>query len=218
MSESALSAAMDQAAAAAESAPTNQGQVAAYQGGGSVAPIARPSLDDMADNSGIKVDAYLTLKFEGMKIGNSKLFDDFEAILDVTEAVPIVQVRANRQGNTTFIKSYDGVSTSTGENFQQKIAHLQATNDKVDGPYNTVELPFELTKALPGTDLKAGDRVGVTPPMTGTDEWNSFYKSLRDQGLNKAKVKVRVFHIPRTNRNNNEWGICGYELLGEVKS
>lgn len=217
MTDSALSAAMDQAAAAAESAPTASAALVAATPSGAVAPagaISRPSLDDMADNAGIRVDAYITFKYEGMKIGNGKLFEDFEAILDMTEATPIVQVRANRSGATTFIKSYDGVSASTGENFQQKIAHLQATHDKVDGPYNTVELPFELLKAVPGAEK--GQRVGITPPMTGTDEWNAFYKSLRDQGLSKAKIKVKVVHIPRTNRNGNEWGICGFELLGKV--
>lgn len=213
----ALNAAMDQAAAAADASTATGTVPAAYQGGGAVsqpAPIARPSLDDMADNAGIRVDAYITFKFEGMKIGNGKLFETFDAILDMSEVVPIVQVRANRSGSTTFIKSYDGVSASTGENFQQKIAQLQATNDKVDGPYNTVELPFELLTKVDGADV--GQRVGITPPMTGTDEWNAFYKELRDQGKNKGRLKVRVKHIPRTNRNKNEWGIAGFELLGDA--
>lgn len=216
---SALDQAMDQAANAADNAPERQLPATIQQGGvpqTGGAPLARPSLDDMADNAGIRVDAYITMKYEGMKIGNGKLFEEFEAFLDMTEATPILQIRANRSGATTFVKSYDGVSTNTGENFQQKLAQLQATNDKVDGPYNTVELPFELiTKGIPGAD--PGQRVGITPPMTGTDEWNAFYKEMRDRDLHKAKLKVRVFHIPRTNRNGNEWGIVGFELIEEVK-
>lgn len=211
---SVLEQAMNQADAAADAAPTNQvvtqtpGAVAAAGGG---APISRPSLDDMADNAGISVDAFVTFKYEGMKIGNGKLFETFEAILDMNEVAPISQVRATRSGATTFVKSYDGISTSTGENFQQKIASLQATHDKVDGPYSTVELPLELIGSVPGAD--EGQRLGITPPMTGTDEWNAFYRGLRDKGLTKSKLKVRVNHIPKTNRNKNEWGIAGFELV-----
>ena len=194
----------------ADRLPAEITQVPVSLGEGGTPLVPAPVLSELTG-------AEVHLKFEGMKVGNGKLFDEFEAILDMTEATPIVQVRANRSGSTTFIKSYDGVSASTGENFQQKIAHLQATHDKVDGPYNTVELPFALTKAIKEVpESKEGFRLGVTPPMTGTDEWNAFYKSLRDQGLSKSKIRVRVFHIPRTNRNGNEWGITGYELLGEV--
>lgn len=213
---SVLDQAMDQADAAAAAAPTGQA-LANPATGGAVAqaqPIARPSLDDMADNAGISVDAYVTFKYEGMKIGNGKLFEEFEATLDMTEVAPISQVRATRSGATTFVKSYDGVSTSTGENFAQKLASLQATHDKVDGPYNTVELPFELLQKVDGADK--GQRVGITPPMTGTDEWNNFYRQLRDQGLTKSKLKVKVKHVGRTNRNGNEWGIASFELLGEA--
>lgn len=215
---SVLEQAMNQADAAADASAAGTDLAPAANTGVSTqtnTPISRPSLDDMADNAGISVDAYVTFKYEGMKIGNGKLFDTFEAILDMNEAAPISQVRATRSGATTFIKSYDGITTSTGENFQQKLASLQATHDKVDGPYNTVELPLELLENVDGADK--GQRVGITPPMTGTDEWNAFYRSLRDQGLNKSKIKVRVNHIPKTNRNKNEWGIAGFELIEAVE-
>lgn len=214
---SVLDAAMDQASAAADANPG--GALADVSQGGAVAQttggaLARPSLDDMADNAGIRVDAYINFKYEGMKIGKGKFFDKFTAVLDLKEATPITQVRANRGGQTTFVKSYDGMTTSTGENFQQKIAQLSAVNDKVDGPYSTVELPFLLESKVDGADV--GQRVGITPPMTGTDEWNALYKELREKGLNQSKVRVEVYHIPRENRNGNEWGICGYRFIEEA--
>lgn len=212
---SALDAAMNQAAAAAAAAPATLPTTYASNAPATAGqPLKRPSLDDMADNAGIRVDAYVTFKYEGMKIANGKLFEEFDAILDMREVAPIVSVRATRSGSTTFIKSYDGLTTSTGENFQQKLAHLQATNDKIDGPYNTVEIPLELLHDVQGAT--AGQRVGITPPLTGVNEWNDFYRQLRDLGLNQSRLKVKVKHKPRTNKNGNEWGVADFVLISEA--
>jgi hypothetical protein len=217
-STSALDSVMDQAAAAAAAAPVDAPASlpsTQTQGNTSVgAPIARPSLDAMADNAGITVDAYLTFKDGGIKIDKGDYFKEFEGLLDVSEVAPIVSARATRGGNTTFIKSYDGVSTAQGENFQQKLMHLQATNDKVDGPYNTVEIPITLGAKVPGADK--GARVGITPAITGVKFWNEFYKELREKGLTQATVKIKVRHKYMTNKNGNEWGVATFELLGEA--
>jgi hypothetical protein len=214
---SALDTVMDQAASAAAAAPVDApASLPATQvnSGAPAAPIARPSLDAMADNAGPQVDVYLTFKDAGIKIDKGDYFKELEGILDMTEVAPIVSARATRGGNTTFIKSYDGVSTAQGENFQQKLMHLQATNDKVDGPYNTVEIPIELTKKIPGAD--AGKRVGITPAITGVKFWTAFYKELRDRGLQASRVKVKVTHKYMTNKNGNEWGVAEFTLLGEA--
>lgn len=176
----------------------------------------RPSLTSLADSSGIQVDEYLTVKDTGFRLGDakSKLFNEAKVRIDMTEVLPIVSVRANRAGNTTFIKSYDGVMTSQGQSFEQATAQLRASHDKVDGPYQTVEIPAELIEAAGG--VAAGSRIGITPAITGVKFFTKFYNELRKQGLEDATVDVKITHTPQSNRNGNEWGVVSFELIGEA--
>lgn len=210
---SALDAVMNQAADAAATAGSALAQIPAYNPP-STAVAQRPSLDAMADSAGITVDVYLTAKDAGFKIDKGEYFKSLKAVLDVTECAPIFSVRATTGGNTTFIKSYDGVTTSQGENFQQAIARLQATHTKVDGPYQTVEIPVTLLSDVPGA--KKGQRLGITPAITGVKYWTQFYNELRQKGLQGAKVEVTVKHKYMTNKNGNEWGVAEFEFVGEV--
>lgn len=217
---SALNAVMDQAAAASAAfgdAPTINSLVPA--GGTAVAPYEapkRPSLDDIADNSGMQVDAYLSVKDAGLRIDKEPYFQKAKGTIDLSECVPIFSVRANRGGNTTFIKSYDGVMTSQGQNFNQAIAQLRATHDKVDGPYQTVEIPFTLGEKVPGAEK--GKRLGITPAITGVKFWTKFYNELRQKGLQRSVVEVEIECVPQTNKNGNEWGVVGFNLIGEAKA
>jgi len=215
-SNSALAAVMDQAQQAAGSF---QAPVPAQQMGGNAVqqytPTQRPSLDAMADSAGITVDLYLTAKDAGFKIDKGAYFKDFKATIDITECAPILSVRATTGGNTTFIKSYDGVMTSQGESFAQATARLQATSTKVDGPYQTVEIPVTLLQDVDGA--KKGQRVGITPAITGVKYWTAFYNELRQRGLQNAKVEVLIKHKYMTNKNGNEWGVAEFEFVKEVE-
>lgn len=212
-SNSALAAVMDQAADASANfqAPVPAQQTAVQQ----YAPVQRPSLDAMADSAGIAVDLYLTAKDAGFKIDKGDYFKDFKATIDITECAPILSVRATTGGNTTFIKSYDGVMTSQGESFAQATARLQATSTKVDGPYQTVEIPVTLLQDVPGA--KRGQRLGITPAITGVKFWTQFYNELRSKGLQGAKVEVLIKHRYMTNKNGNEWGVAEFEFIKEVE-
>lgn len=177
----------------------------------------RPTLDSIADSAGIQVDEYLTVKDTGFRLGDakSKLFNTAKVRIDMSEVQPILSVRANKAGNTTFIKSYDGVMTSQGQSFEQATAQLRNSHDKVDGPYQTVEIPAELIEAAGGQD--AGTRIGITPAITGVKFWTKFYNELRRQNLTGAVVEVEIVHTPQSNRHGNEWGVVTFNLVGEAK-
>lgn len=212
---SALDRVMDQASEAASNfhAPavaTDRGQqLVPYN-----APV-RPSLENLADSAGIQVDEYLTVKDTGFRLGDakSKLFTEALVSIDLNAVVPIISVRANRQGNTTFIKSYDGVTTSQGQSFEQATNQLRASHDKVDGPYQTAEIPATLLEDVAG--LKAGTTIGITPAITGVKFFTKFFNELRQKGLDKSVVDVKIIHTPQTNKNGNEWGVVAFELVGE---
>ena len=217
---SALDAVMDQATAAADAAPSNGGALVAQdQAGGAVqnysAPAASLSLDDLADSSGMVVDAYLGVKDAGLRIDTNAYFQKAKGRIDISEVAVIMSVRANRGGSTTFIKSYDGRMTSQGENFQQATARLQATHDKVDGPYRTVEVPFMLDEKVPGAEK--GQTLGITPAITGVKFWNTFYDEVRKAGLAGQEVEVEISCVPQRNKNGNEWGVVGFKLIGPAR-
>jgi len=178
------------------------------------------SIDNFMGNSGIVVDEYLLPKTEGLKISSEMkgLLDDVLVEIDLTQVVPIAQVRCNTGGNTTFIKSYDGVTTSTGENMQTALLNARKSFEKIDGPYKTVEIPMTLVddvKDPKGTlTFDAGTEIGYTPSLTGFKEFQKFWKKIQkqDPAMLSKTVKVKVSHLKRTNRNNNEWGVCVFEL------
>lgn len=216
---SALDAVMDQATAAADAQTSTGGALTPYEQPGALQQTGMSgglgTLDDLADSSGMKVDAYLGVKDAGLRIDSNPYFQKAKGVIDISEVKLIASVRANRGGSTTFIKSYDGRMTSQGENFQQATARLQATHDKVDGPYRTVEIPFTLGEDVPGA--KKGQRLGITPAITGVKFWTAFYDAVRTAGLAGQRVEVVISCAPQKNKNGNEWGVVDFELVGPAK-
>jgi hypothetical protein len=224
MANSALDRVMDQAAQASEnfSPPTLNPAPA----GNSVAPaasnaLAKPSLAGFAEQAGIQVDEYLRMDKSGFQLGEmkKKTFDEMIVVLDMRKVVPIYSARGEAGGNTKFLKSYDGVTTPQGQNFQQAVAHLEATT-KCTGIYPTAEIPVILVTPVEadGITVKEGTRVGITPSLTAFSEFQKFLAELTDQGLENSKLKVKVAHKQRENRNGNLWGVATFELLEDMSS
>lgn len=221
---SALDRVMDQAAGAAASfsppaLDTGAGQQLAPAGGAGA--LAKPSMASFADAGGISVDDYLRMDQAGFQIGTDmkKYFEEMTVELDMNEVVPIYSARGEVGGNTKFIKSYDGVTTPNGQNFQQALAHLEATT-KCSGVYQTAEIPVVLlddVKSGDGVTVPADTRIGITPSVTGFKEFQSFVRTLTKAGLQDAVVKVKVKHLMRTNRNNNKWGVAQFELIEKIR-
>src|SRR3546814_14640502 len=94
-----------------------------------------------------------------------------------------------------------------------ELARLQKTNDKVDGPYDTVEIPFELADDVkdPKTSavFEAGLEIGYTPSLTGYKEFQRFVKSLnkKDPALLEARPKVKFIHSQKTNSNKDRTSV-----------
>lgn len=211
----ALDRVMDQAEQASENLPATREPSQGSLVQTSPNPVARPSLQGMADSAGIQVDQYLTIKDTGFRLGdNKKLFTEAKVRIDMNAVVPIVSLRANRGGNTTFVKSYDGQTTSQGQSFALAESNLRNTHDKVDGPYQTAEIPATLLEDVEGG--KKGSTIGITPPITGVKFFTKFFKELQAANLENSVVDVQITHLPQSNKNGNEWGVAGFELIGEA--
>lgn len=211
---------MGQAETAAQnfSAPDSNLPATRNENATAVSTASRPSLDSMMDSSGISVDGYLTLKYEGFKFGDTDgLFDEAIVSININDIVPIAQVRATLNGNTQFLKSYDGVTTSDGTNFERATEALRAAGNTITGPYQTSEVPMTLledvvlyAKGKESGRIEAGTRIGTTPPLTGVKYLAAFLKKMREAGYMGETVKVKLKHIARTNTRNNQWGVSDF--------
>jgi len=175
------------------------------------------SVDDLADNSGMVVDGYLTVKEAGFRSGDGQpYFQTFKARIDLSEVTVISSIRATLNGATQFYKSYDGIMTSTGQSFSQAEGYERNRGAKVD-VYQTVEVPALLLEDVPGLD--EGKTIGITPAITGVKLWNAFYDKCRKEGLSASAgsvVDVQITCKPQKNKKGNEWGIAEFVLIEEA--
>lgn len=183
--------------------------------------LAKPSMENFMGASGMSVDEYLTSKAEGFRISKEMkgLLDEIVVEIDMMDVVPVYVSSHETGGQTKFLKSYDGETTPSGQNFQYAFQAECARNSNNKDPYKTVEIPVTLVNDVkdPKSPLiiHAGTIVGITPSMTGFTHFEKFFKKLlkADPDNRDATVKVRVYHTKRTNSRNNEWGVVDFELL-----
>ena len=228
-SPNALDAVMDEASAAAEQFQPNVNALQTQSGAVQAAPasqgLAKPSMDQFLDAGGMDVDTYFRVKPDGFRIGDEMkgLLDEVIVEINMREVVPIYSARFETNGNTRFEKSYDGVTTPNGQNFQQTVDRLEKINQKSSGIYSTAEIPCVLVDDVkdPKKDsnvvIKSGTRVGLTPSVTGFKSYQSFARELRaqDPSLLSDTLKVKITHRVRKNSRNNEWGVVDFELVQE---
>lgn len=188
-------------------------------------PAARPSMDNLLNNAGITVDEYVYPDKAGVKISKDMkgYLEEFEAIIDMADVIPISSFSSELNGNTTFVKSYDGVTVAGGGNYQLEVARLsRRPGSKNRGPTDTVEIPMELAKdvADPKKDsalvIAAGTMVGLTPSPTGIKEFTKLMKTLAkiDPNLTSdGRIKVTCVNKERSNTNGNNWGVIAFENI-----
>lgn len=227
-SNSALDNVLAGAAAAAENfsppAVTQNNQVPVAQNDNRMGGLAKPSMDNFIGAGGMSVDEYLVSKAEGFRIGKDMkgLLDEVTVEIDMMDVIPVYVSSHETGGQTKFLKSYDGLTTPSGQNFDYAYKAECARNANNKEPYKTVEIPTVLVEDVkdPKSPLiiHEGTSVGITPSMTGFTHFEKFYKKLlkANPAYADATLKVKVTHTKRTNSRNNEWGVVDFELLEVV--
>lgn len=223
-----MSTELENLVAGAEEAASNFNPAAANLPATAPAPastaLAKPTLDNFLDSGGLDVDEFVRLNDSGFKFGDKQqgLFDDAIVTIDMTAVTPIHSFRYEVGGNTKFIKSYDGMTTSDGRNFQQAVSQASALPGvKTSGIYPTVEIPMTLTERMEdpkkgsAVAFDAGTRIGYTPSVTGFKAFQAFAKRLRSENpeLLRSELTVRIIHAVRTNSSNNKWGVLEFERV-----
>lgn len=222
---SALDAVMDQAAASAQQlvpVPAVGNAPGLVPAPAANTNLLKPNMNDFMDGGGMDVDEYLKVKAEGFRIGDVMgLIEELEVEIDLAEVTPIYSFRCELGGQTKFVKSYDGVTTSDAKNFQAEVERLTRVGEKPSGIYQTAELPFTLLndvadpKAKSNLTFDAGTRVGYTPSVTAFKPFQSFMKRLRasNPALLNTTIRVRISHEKRV-KGSFEWGVVNFALIG----
>lgn len=185
-----------------------------------LAPLGTPSLTDFVNSGGLSVDQYIVVKPTGVRIGDSSgNLERIPVTVDMLDVTPLYVCRIEVGGNTTFIKSYNGVTTPQGENFQALVELKTRTpGAKSSGIYQSVEIPAELREDVGSgkTVVEAGTTIGFTPSLTGFKEFQNFFKKLgkTNPGLLTATLDIDLVAKLRTNKNGNEWYVLEFELVG----
>jgi hypothetical protein len=191
-------------------------------GGASV--VYNMSEDAFLSANGMEVVSYLVVKDAGIKLSKDwqGYIDEFEATIDLSEVALFMGIRKEVGTNVTYAKTYDGVSTHrTGEPFSTTVENFKRDSTKPADVYRGADIPMTVTQdytdAKSKKTIEAGTRVGLTTSITGFKPWAAFKKKLNDAGFGKSTVRVKVTHSPRTNQNNQEYGVCEFTLLEVIQ-
>lgn len=203
---------------------TTAGPLPVPQNDNRMGGLTKPSMDNFMGASGMSVDEYLTSKAEGFRISKEMkgLLDEITVEIDMMDIIPVWVSSHETGGQTKFLKTYNGQTTPSGQNFEYAYKAECARNANNKDPYKTVEIPVTLVEDAkdPKSPLVIHEstRVGITPSMTGFTHFEKFFKKLMKENpaYADATLKVKVTHTKRTNSRNNEWGVVDFELLEVV--
>jgi hypothetical protein len=213
-----LAAAKTQATALTPVAPAVAPPALVPQSGGN-AVAYNMSQDAFLNPGGMEVETYLQVKDAGIKLNKdwNGFIDEFEAILDMRDVQFFMGIRKEVGSNVSYAKSYDGVTTSRGENFAQIVEEFKRTSQKPADTYRGADIPLTLCAGYKDPkgkgEYEADTVVGLTTSITGFKPFASFARKLAAAGLDKTQVKVKVTHSPRKNAAGQTYGVCEFDVL-----
>lgn len=213
-------------AKAAEAANPVPSTAVATQSGGAVSTQMAPqklTMETMAAG-GMAVDKWLKVNENGLHIGESGLIvKPVKASIKLDEFVLKMAIKGGNPAQYAYTTDYvNAVGGGTWEAAQARIRAL----DQRASPYRAVDLPFTLEEDV--VDIqgkpagKAGELIGYTTSTTNWANWQAFFNECCEKGFvtadgkgPAARVEVNLTAQPRTNKNNNKWGVVAFELVGE---
>lgn len=208
--------------AANAAATQSQGAVtvASQTTGAVVAAGPKMSMESLMAG-GMTVDLWVKVKEFGLLVGQTtELVPSFKAYIDMTDGVGFSPKQSIKAGNPAqYWSTYDGTTSDKGVPWNEAIQKAVALDPKAR-PYRSVDVPMVLledVKSPSGKELaKAGQKLGYSTATTNWGAWESFYKAVAQAGLLGKCVEVTVGFEPRSNKNNNTWGIMTWTLIGEM--
>lgn len=186
-------------------------------------PVAfNMSEDAFLNPGGMTCETYIQVRDTGIKLSKdwNGVIDEFEAILDLSDIQYFMGIRKEVGTQVSYAKSYDGSSEArTGAPFVQVVEEFKRTSQKPADPYRGADVPMTLTADYsdphkqPGKSYPAGTVIGWTTSITGFKPFAAFVRKLKEAGLGKAQVKIKVTHQPRKNAANQPYGVLDFDVI-----
>jgi len=171
----------------------------------------------------MECETYMQVKDAGIKLNKDwgGYIEEFEAFLTASEVQNFMGVRKEVGTQTTYAKSYDGITTNRGEVFAQVVEEFRRTSQKPADPYPGFDIPLTLAGeyADPRDKKKSygpGTVVGLSTSITGYKPAAAFLKKVRAAGLWDRQLKVKVRGVPRQNNAGQPYGVCEFDLIEVV--
>lgn len=223
---------LDAILAAAKEQANNLPAVAAPAAAGSSAVALGPvggtavaynmSQDAFLNPGGMECESYIQVKEGGIKLNKdwTGFIDEFEAILDLRDVQYFMGIRKEVGTQVSYAKSYDGVTTSRGENFAQVVEEFKRTSQKPADTYRGADIPLTLTQSYKDPkgkgEYEADTVVGYTTSITGFKPFANFARKMVQAGLGQSQVRVLVKHSPRKNAANQAYGVLEFDVVEVV--
>lgn len=210
----------------AETAP--QGQTAPAV----AAPQAMPRTYSSADMTvgAMAVDGWLQVAHAGISVkGKNGIVYDLEVGIDFNKVSYNETVKFGNNP-TIYKKTYDGVTTTDGQPWQQALAEARRVDPRA-APYRSADLPMVVLKDVVATVAggkqevlaTAGTVLGHSLSTTNRQNFAELVADMKAKGLSAdanggfggSNVMVKLLHEPRE-KGTNKWGLFKFELLGEI--
>lgn len=228
----AIDKAVEEAAAAAAAAANTPAVQENTLNNSAVAPVATASsqalsVSSLMASNRFEPNVWLSLKDTGMKLdkGEKAVIDSFECEIDFSQVKFFEGMQiTNAAGSAEYFKTYDmQTEASSGKPWSTAIAEATARSVKEARTYKGADILLSTTDEIKqgSKSFEVGTKVGHSTPNTGFSTFMNFLKECVEKGLVQVGegdklsgvVKVKAFHIEKTNANKNTWGILGYELI-----
>ena len=184
---------------------------------GQVVPFQKPTMETMANSTGISksVDSWLKVQADGLKVDNLKgLVDEIEVEIDMTEDQGFFVKQSVKWGNpVVYASTYDGLSSDKGGAWSDQVAKVQ-TIDPQAKVFPSADIIAVVTKAVKFKDgnVEAGTKLGHTLSMSNWGEWTEFYREVAKAGLIGKTVKVKLVAEEVNGKNGYTWGVVKFKL------
>lgn len=219
--DAAILAAIEAAKAAAGNVPAQVGALPSAATGSAVSTRVERgnplSMDDLLQDGGITVDAWLKVDQHGIHIGGKKPIQEEVLGLQLDLAAVRAKYSIKYSNPPIYKHTYDHQVSSEGEAWALVCQRAQQVDNKAR-EYRSADIPLIVTNDIPGTKgemlAEADQTLGLTLSTTAWKYWERFFNSLAKAGVDlKSDVVTINLRYEVINRNGNTWGVPTFELV-----
>lgn len=180
------------------------------------------SLAELADSGGLQVDGYLSVGKEGMRVGKDltvPLIEELLVTIDFDEVAPTFNARGEVGGSVRYVRSGNGVTSSSGKPYTQELEQLRKLSDPAKFiEYQSAEIPLVLLAPVKNKKgdvaYEQGATIGFTPAERNGKIFMKFIKDTMKKVpdlVERGPVKVKLTFEQR--QGAQAYGVALFSLV-----